>query len=48
MQRPNVHPKSTSLEIHIKIEQQLEHLGEEHWTNLQIYLAIQYTLDWTF
>ncbi len=45
MQRPNVHPKSTSLEIHIKIEQQLGHLGEEHGTYLQIYLTTQYNLD---
>jgi hypothetical protein len=43
MQRKNFHPKS-SLKIPIKIEQQLEHLGEEHPTNLQIYLEAQYNL----
>jgi hypothetical protein len=42
MQRPNVHPKSTSLEIHIKIEQHLEHSSKEHPTNLQIYFKVQY------
>jgi hypothetical protein len=44
MQRKNVHPKSTNLKIPIKIEQQLEHLGEENPTNLQIYLEVQYNL----
>ncbi len=44
MRRKNVHPKSISLKIPIKIEQQLEHIGEEHPTNLQIYLEAQYNL----